>query len=134
MRRVLLVLSLAAAMLPATISPAWACSCAAVSPEELARSAKVVFTGRARAVTDDGTTLVTRFTAGIVYKGSVPRHLEVVTSNQSAACGFPFREGQRYTVFGGKVRGGEMSTNLCTGTGRGGIQPADYGLPRGNRK
>ncbi len=72
MNRILLVLSIAAALLPATIRPASACSCAAVSPEDLAKGAKVVFTGWARSVTDDGTTLATRFRARIVYKGSVP--------------------------------------------------------------
>ncbi|MGH2661916.1 MAG: hypothetical protein ACRDH8_03715 [Actinomycetota bacterium] len=67
-------------------------------------------------------------------QGIGPRHLDVVTSNQSGACGFPFREGERYTEFGSKVRNREMSTNLCEATKRGGIHPAKFGLPRGTRK
>lgn len=134
MRRILLVLALAAAVLPATIQPASACSCIAVSPEELAKSAKVVFTGQARSVTDDGTFLIVRFRTRIVYKGAVPRHLDVITSNQSGVCGFPFHDGKRYTVFGGKIRGAETSTNLCTATKPGGIHPPKFDLPRGNRR
>ncbi len=134
MRRILLALTLAAGLLPATISPAWACSCIAVSPEDHAKSAKVVFTGQARSITDTGTTLVTRFTARIVYKGEVPRRLDVITAKDSAACGFPFREDKKFTVFGGKVRNGHTGTNLCTGTTRGGIDPGEYGLPAGERR
>ena len=133
MRRILLSLALAAGLLPATISPAWACSCIAVSPDDHARRARVVFTGEARSITDNGNTLVTRFTAQIVYKGEVPRRLDVITAKDSAACGFPFREDKNFTVFGSKVRNGHTGTNLCTGTTRGGIDPADYGLPPGDR-
>ena len=130
MNRVLLSLCLAATMVPLTAGPALACSCAPASPEEHADNARVVFTGRVREIERGRFQLSVRFRVGVVYKGKVERRVFVVTASDSAACGCSFREGGRYTVFGSRRRE-PFPTNLCSGTKRGGIDPADYGLPPG---
>jgi tissue inhibitor of metalloproteinase len=136
--RTLAVVALALSGIAATDSPCWACSCAADTPKGYAKRADVVFTGRVRAVAngdDDGVSgddnLRVRFRVKTVYKGKARRRTTVRTSESEAACGFTFDEGKRYTVFAQKANH-KLSTNLCSGTKRGGINPDRYGLPEGH--
>ena len=110
--------------------PAQACSCAPLSKEELAKSARTVFTGTAVSVEKGISENSVRFRVGKVYKGKVDRRVDVVTASNSAACGCFFKEGQRYTVFGSKNE--PFRTNLCSGTSKGGIDPEEWGLPPGH--
>jgi hypothetical protein len=136
--RALAALLVALSGIAATASPCWACSCAADTPEGYAKRADVVFTGIVRHVgggdPDDGTqgddSLKVRFRVKKVYKGKAKRASTVRTNESSAACGYGFSEGKRYTVFAQKKHG-KLSTNLCSGTKRGGIDPDEYGLPDG---
>lgn len=132
MQRALLIASAVIMTLSATAGPVCACSCARLTPKEKADSADVIFTGRVRIIeqTDDGS-LVARFRARVLYKGRVRGQVKVSTAGDSAACGFGFREGSRYTVFA--HRDGGLSTNLCTGTKNGRIDHDRYGLPPGER-
>jgi hypothetical protein len=91
----------------------------------------VVFTGRVRVIEREEFEHTVRFRVTKVYKGQVDRRVTVVTASNSAACGCSFREGGTYTVFG-RRRGEPFSTNLCSGTKKGGIDPAEYGLPPGH--
>src|SRR5687768_11525966 len=116
MVRLLLSTALVASLsIPLGAGPAWACSCAAVTPEEHADSARVVFTGVAREVKRTETQLTVRFRVTRVYKGEVDRRVKVVTASNSAACGCSFKEDTQYTVFGTKRRE-PIPTNLCSGT------------------
>lgn len=98
----------------------------------------MIFTGRVVAVaggdSDDGTlgddNLRVRFRVKKVYKGKARRATTVRTNESEAACGYGFVEGKRYTVFAQKAKR-KLSTNLCSGTKRGGINPDKYGLPEG---
>jgi tissue inhibitor of metalloproteinase len=136
--RALAVVVLALSGIAATASPCWACSCAGATPKEHAKSADVVFTGRVKEIrggdSDDGTlgddNLKVRFRVQKVYKGKARRTTTVRTNESGAACGYGFVEGKRYTVFAQKANG-KLSTNLCSGTKRGGIDPDKYGLPEG---
>ena len=136
--RVLAVVALALSGVAATASPCWACSCAADTPKGYAKRADVIFTGRVLEVaggdSDDGThgddNLKARFRVKKVYKGKATRITTVRTNESSAACGYGFAEGKRYTVFAQKAKK-RLSTDLCSGTKRGGINPDKYGLPEG---
>lgn len=121
---------MACGMVAAMAGPAQACSCAPLSKEELAKSARTVFTGTAVSVEKGISENSVRFRVGKVYKGKVDRRVDVVTASNSAACGCFFKEGQRYTVFGSKNE--PFRTNLCSGTSKGGIDPEEWGLPPGH--
>ncbi len=49
-------------------------------------------------VRHDGGRLYADIETGRILKGVVPRVVEVGTANNSAACGYPFKAGQRLTV------------------------------------
>jgi hypothetical protein len=135
--RVLVVIVLGLSGVAATASPCWACSCAADTPKGYARKADVVFTGIVKSVSsadDDGTLgdddVKVRFRVKTVYKSKAARATTIRTNESEAACGFTFVEGKRYTVFAQKAKR-RLSTNLCSGTKRGRINPDRYGLPEG---
>ena len=136
MRRVLLALSILAAMMPLTVRPAWACSCAPPGDEQdakesAARAADAVFTGRVRRLDPGPRWLVAHFRVRLVYKGHVRERESVWTVAQESACGYPFRDGVRYTVFGEEDRDGDLHVGLCGATKRGAIDPNGYDLPKG---
>ncbi|HET7483732.1 MAG TPA: hypothetical protein VFK89_12825, partial [Actinomycetota bacterium] len=56
------------------------------------------------------------FAVDSVYKGEIHEEQEIVTSQQSSACGFSFDEGQRYVVFAFSRPGGTLTTNSCSNT------------------
>ena len=128
-----LVIAVLTVVIPIADEAAWACSCAVTTREERADHADVVFTGRVRSVLDDGTQVVATFRVSRVYKGGVRRRVEVSTASQESTCGCSFRRGKRYTVFADRSAKRGLSTSLCSGTKRGGINAERYGLPRGHR-
>jgi hypothetical protein len=126
-KRILLVSAVTVGVVLAIESPSFACSCAASAPEEAARQADVIFTGVAEWNRRDKTIIVsTGFSVDQVYKGSVDQPV-VRHPTEGPACGTRFREGTVYTVFA-YLRSGELHTNLCSPTQRGGIDPRDFGL------
>ena len=127
MRRALILLSLAGTMLPLWTVPSWACSCALVSRQELARSADVVFTGGVQAIDRGQGRVVAAFAPDLVFKGTVGGDPTVATASDGAACGFHFEEGRRYTVFASEHRG-RLETGLCSGTKAGDIAAERFGL------
>lgn len=130
MRRTLIILSLAASMVPLGALPSWACSCAGLSRPELGELAEVVFAGQVLSV-DQGDQLdVAEVGTDVVHKGKAHATQSVSTASQSPACGVDFQEDQRYTVFATRD-GGTLHTNLCSGTRRGDIDPDRFGLHGG---
>jgi hypothetical protein len=121
-----------------TASPCWACSCVETTKQEQADDADVVFFGKVRSISggdaDDGVlgddNIRVRFRVRTVYKGKVQRLTTVRTNESGAACGASFKEGERYTVFADR-NAKKLHTSLCSGTKKGNINPANYGLPEG---
>lgn len=139
-RRLLLVVAMTAGFTSLGGGPAWACSCAAGTPQEYVEWSDVVFTGTVAEVTREETGSgdlvgVGRVTAALavetVYKGTVPGEASVVTAGESGACGYNFHEERRYTIFASEGRRIDLTTSLCSGNVRGSIEPAKYGFESG---
>ena len=133
MRRLLLAFLVAAASLPVAAGPSWACSCAGGTLEEYAESAEVVITGRVHSVRTNDVRSRAEFRVSRVYKGNVGQWVEIATSAQGSACGYRLKEDERYTLFGTEFDKDRVSTSLCAGNKRGGIDPDRYDLPEGRR-
>ena len=138
-RRTVVAFLFAAGAVPLSAQPCFACSCAPQAEgqsrqeyrEEQARRADVIFTGKVRDITtDDSNEMVlrVRFWVGRKYKGTHREKLTILTSNSGASCGYHFNDDKRYTVFGYGEGPRKYTTGICTGTQRGRIDPADYGL------
>ena len=88
-------------------------------PREAADQSAAVFAGEVAsadtAATSDGVRLV-RVTFRVLgaFKG-VDKEAVVYTSDNSAACGFPFEVGEQYLVYAGEADG-RLHTGLCTRT------------------
>ncbi|NIP95619.1 MAG: hypothetical protein GWO24_20110 [Akkermansiaceae bacterium] len=79
------------------------CSCAfpTALPVEAAERANFVFTGRAASVRTVEFDLEVRIEVKDVYKGDLGPEVLVVTDASGAGCGYPFRAGVDYLVYGG---------------------------------
>jgi len=123
--RVAATAALAVALLPLSGNVASACLCMQFSPNDAARNAAMVFTGKARgriAPERVGFEERVEFDVETVYKGDVPSRWAV--SVEASSCGYVFSDGDRYTVFATA----EARTNLCMGNVKGTIDPATYGV------
>ena len=94
-----------------------ACSCAFVgSQKEIAKQAlsdsTAVFSGEVADVEKQGRTATVTLRVSEVWKGPEQGTLEVATSSQESACGYPFEEGQEYLVYA--ERG--FKVHLCSET------------------
>jgi hypothetical protein len=127
------VVALAGVLLVLPAAPCWACRCVVQTPRQHAANADVVFTGKVVEAEDPFRHSGPRVQAGLrveaVYKGSVEDVAVVETPRGgTAACGFRFVEGTRYTVFAYRNERGRLETNTCSATAEGGIDPARFGL------
>ena len=97
--------------------PASACSCVTREMPELVSSAEVVTTGELLGRDDQSQTILYSFRSEVQHKGTVPAVFEVRVGAESAACGMPnLVVGRRYVLFM-ETGGGELRTNICSGTG-----------------
>ncbi len=138
MRKLLVVLALAVTALPLSAEPCYACSCAGPSEGEerewrhrAAREADVVFTGRVWRIEGnyaEGSRIKAHFFVEDAYKGTYRHRLVISTPSQGSACGFFFKRGARYTVFGYGEGPRLYSTHNCSESQRGRINPDRYGL------
>ena len=135
MKRLIVAALVALGTAPLGAQPCWACTCVAYeSPRQErhshARRADVIFTGKTTSVEQsrDGQTLIAYFRVGKAHKGTHRERLVIKTQSEGSICGFHFKDDTRYTVFG-KGEGPKVySTNSCSGTKRGRIDPDRYGL------
>ena len=136
-RRLVVAMILATTSVPLMAQPCLACSCTPPprnqeEREQRADQADAVFTGKVWNIegTDNSSysTVSARFFVEDAYKGTRRRRVTVTTPNQGAACGYYFEEGKRYTVFGYGEGPKRFSTNSCSETQRGRINPDRYGL------
>jgi hypothetical protein len=93
-----------------------ACTCArepGIPEQERAERAldraTVVFAGEVVDVSG-GEPATVSFRVSEVWKGPSPETLEVTTSSQASACGYPFSEGRKYLVY---AEGKRMKVNAC---------------------
>ncbi|WP_066360375.1 hypothetical protein [Herbidospora mongoliensis] len=117
LRRILVVLALAAGTLVFSSMPAYACKCALASVKERVKNSAVVFTGRVtgyRAAGELTGQNIYTFRADHSYKGKPKVVVKVGTNTQSAACGVKFARGARYLVFTHKTDG-RLTTGSCSG-------------------
>lgn len=114
MRKLVLALGLAIAVLPA--KPARACSCLphGSDADEAAKS-DAVFEGTATRVTDTNTHSIAQIAVSKAIKGASAGAV-VTVDGGSSLCGFTFERGKRYKVFATKNDRGELVTGLCTAT------------------
>ncbi len=110
--------------------PAFACSCANLTPADAAGRADVVFTGvvisfKVAHPNAPSTSSMDHVDVGFqveaVLKGSVAANQQVRTAASDVSCGFPFEAGQRYTVFG-QLQGTTVMVDLCNGTTAGRLE------------
>ena len=132
MKKILLVLALAATTLVLTPGSAFACSCAGpISDAEAERDSDAVFAGTVtgyeiakpigNAPSPDDVRLALlvewELEVDIYVKGELAAEQTVASSGQGTACGFQFDVGKRYLVFAyeSEEEGG-LATNSCTNT------------------
>ena len=116
-----------------------ACSCVQQTAAQQGARADVVFRGTVTVIEPPITGLVIssadpisiRFAVDAVYKGVATRTFWVSTERSDASCGFELLVGRQYTVFA-RVSGDRVQTDICSGTLRGGLDPASVALPAGH--
>jgi hypothetical protein len=116
---------LAIAALLAFDTAGFACTCLPYEnpAKELEQSA-AVFSGKVLDVrrSPKGAGLFTRveavFEVERAWKGVGERTISVFTSSQSSACGYGFKKGEAYLVYGSKDGEGRLITSICSRTRR----------------
>ena len=132
----------ALALLSAFPEPAFACSCQALSPNELAQRAEVIFTGVARSYVGElpvERATIVEFDVGAIYKGELMQRIRVEaiggrgpSGGLGPGCEYGFQIGRTYTVFAIDPDGnGTLNTNGCLQNVEGPISPSTYGLEPG---
>src|SRR5687768_10693683 len=106
---------------------AWACSCVPASGAEHYQNAEVVFVGVVTERTDPheddeiqsgGSAIHYTVEVRSEQKGDVSDPVLVKSSRSEASCGYTFRVGRRYQVFGREQADGDVTTGLCDGNDR----------------
>lgn len=77
-------------------------------------SSKAVFAGEVIAVDDSQPGAVITFKVERMWKGLRAARIEVRTDNRGKACGYRFRQGERYLVYA--YDDGDLRTSICTRT------------------
>ena len=84
-----------------------------MSREAAMAAVNTVFEGRVLRVRKDGNTVYADVEMSRTLKGTVPRIVEVGTPASSAACGYPFRAGERVMV-AAQFAQQQFTANMCT--------------------
>lgn len=118
----LVILALVAALAAVVLAPARAeaCSCMQTSFEDARAGSAAIFEGRVESV-EPIDELRVRVTLHVTQAwGGVERErVDVVTANNSAACGFAFEVGEHYLVYAGRDEEAQtLSVSLCSRTAR----------------
>lgn len=110
---IVLGIALLLALLPARV---WACSCAPpADPTTELTNATAVFVGRVYSVEGAAGTLWVHLEVSQVWKGPFQSLITVHTPTDSAACGYPFEQGQEYLVYAhGDLNA--LEVNACSRT------------------
>ncbi len=129
MRRLLVLLLLAAGLVLVGPAPTYACSCVGGDTEDFVGWSDVVFTGTVieRVAASADATGSVRYVVDVdtVMKGEVDRIESVDTGAQESACGLPSLEEDERYVFYATEDDGDLFTGLCSGTGPAGDGTAE---------
>lgn len=117
----LLLCSVAAvAIVAANVESGRACSCLPPPPPAQAfAEADAVFMGKVVSfeLTGDAySPRLAKFAVTKIWKGELDAVSEILTANNSAACGYYFQVGESYLIYAYKADDGKLHTNLCTRT------------------
>lgn len=114
-----------------SLTTAWACSCEAPGPPcQNAFRVDAVFAGTVRSITelpDDRPPLRPNeariplavrvdFEMVTAFRGNVAPTLSIVTAGSGPACGYSFKQGERYLVYANTNREGQLVTGICSRT------------------
>lgn len=117
MKRLLPLLILVTSILTFA-GPAYACSCMAAEPEQMLEFGPTAFVGTISGATAAGqgpvgAQHVLTFTVETVLAGEVPAEVEILTADNSAACGIDANVGSRMAVFAAED-GTNLTSSLCS--------------------
>ncbi|MDQ4123149.1 MAG: hypothetical protein M3209_17065 [Acidobacteriota bacterium] len=126
--RTLVILTLAACLNGLTFNNSvFACECRQRNDFEQEFSfSKAVFVGEVVEIDKSTPDAVITFEVEKVWKGSKSRTIAVRTNNQGKACGFNFRQGEKYLIYA--YDDGVLRTSICTRTAE--IKSADNDLKK----
>jgi hypothetical protein len=85
------------------------------TPEEMLEFGPIAFVGTMSGVVAGGSDHTLTFDVDTVLAGEVPAQVEVVTANNSAACGIDANVGTRMAIFANDDQG-FLTTSLCSTT------------------
>ncbi len=117
MRRLLVVLLLAAGMVLVNPSVALACSCVRLSAEQLTKEADTVAVGTVQWTSTNGIDRTYGVSFDQVYKGIAGLREKILTPSQESACGLgELATNEQYIFFLDGKHPGQMRATSCTGT------------------
>ncbi|MDP9405177.1 MAG: hypothetical protein M3O86_01025, partial [Actinomycetota bacterium] len=115
LRRWLLVLTVAASLLPLGAGRAYACSCAYSGPREMLAAHDAAFIGSVADIRDAGAgRQVWTFAVERWVKGDLGPSVEVDTASSGASCGFELKHGEEAAIFLSVEADGTASGGLCS--------------------
>lgn len=119
MKRLLPLLVLISTFL-AFAGPAYGCSCMAAEPQQMLEFGPTAFVGTMTGVVPAaqgplGAQHLLTFEVEAVLAGEVPAEVQILTADNSAACGIDANIGSRLAVFA-TDEGGQLSSSLCSVT------------------
>ncbi len=116
----------------ASVSDAWACECASGGPPcQNAFQVDAVFAGTVRSISplpDDGPplrpgemriprTVRVEFDSVVPFRGNQASNVSVLTAGSGPACGYSFKQGERYLVYASRnTQGAGLVTGICSRT------------------
>lgn len=111
------IILLLAGMLVASVAPASACSCMAVTPAEEFTQAGAVFVGEVSAIKEDNANLQVQVQFDLIHtwKGEDdgdPSEITVTTPSSESACGYEFALHEQYLVYA-HAQAKDLTVNSC---------------------
>jgi len=113
---------IAAAIATFFISPQETRACSCLPPPPPAKAfaeADAVFMGKVVSFEfafDDFPLRLAKFSVTKIWKGERSAVSEILTANNSAACGYEFQIGENYVIYAYNAGDGKLHTNICTRT------------------
>jgi len=108
------------AIIAANVQETRACSCLPpLPPAKAFADADAVFMGKVVSfeLTGEAFSLrLAKFAVTKIWKGERSAVNEILTANNSAACGYEFQVGENYVIYAYNAGDGKLHTNICTRT------------------
>ena len=96
-------------------TPAFACSCMALEPQQMLEFGPIAFVGTVSGIGAGVDNKVMTFEVDTVLTGELPGFVDIVTAANGAACGIEAPVGSRVAVFASE-EGGRLTSSLCATT------------------